>query len=115
SREELLKILDPLVEKALKGYNLEDPVMFFENFAESMRPTTTPQYFKAVYLQYKKEFGKFISKTLIKDKSSFDLYYPVLVYRGNFENNKKIIIKVNFMNEYGFYRITQIEFDKVYD
>jgi hypothetical protein len=115
-REQFLKILDPLVDKALAGYNSEDPVKFFKYFAKALKHTTTRQYFHAVYMgTYKKDLGGYKSRVLIESKCSFDQYYPMLVYEGVFDNYKRVIITVTFMNEYGFYRITQISFDKIHD
>jgi hypothetical protein len=115
NKQELLKILDPIVDKTLAAYNSNDDVKFYDYFAQEMHDVTTPKDFKAYYIDiYKKEIGDYISRILLEEKCSFDEFYPVAVYKGEFKKNKKVIITVNFVNEHGFYRITRVEFDKKY-
>lgn len=115
NKQELLKVLDPIVEKTLAAYNSNDDVKFFDYFAQEMHDVTTPQHFKAYYIDiYKQEIGDYQSRKLLEKKCSFDEFYPVVVYKGVFKKNKKVFITVNFLNEHGFYRITRVDFDKKY-
>jgi hypothetical protein len=115
NKQELLKILDPIVDKTLAAYNLNDDVKFYEYYAQEMHDVTTAKDFKAYFVDiHKRNLGDYITRVLVENKCSFDEFYPVVVYKGEFKKKKNINISVYFVNEHGFYRITRVEFDRNY-
>lgn len=111
--KQLIATLENLANEALDGYNLGDYIKFYEFFTKTLKEIITQQYFQAVFIDgYKKEFGDIYSKELLLDKSNLDLDYPTLVYKAVFEKNNDILVTINFVNEYGAYRISHIKYDK---
>ena len=107
--------LEILANEALNGYNLEDYVQFYQYFAKDMAPIATKSYFQAVYIDsYKEDLGDILSKKLLRQESSLDPAYPVLVYSGIFEKFSNVLIKINFKREHDNYRITMIRFDRMH-
>ena len=115
SREYLIEIWNLLTNKALVAYNSENYTDFRSCFADSMSSAVTKSYFKEVFLgTYKKNLGFVESVKFLKNQSSLDPDFPTLLYSAEFEKYKQVLITVNFMNENGRYRITQLRFDKQY-
>jgi len=115
SEEYLTETLDILVSGALQAYNSEDSFKFFEYFAKEMLPITTKRHFKAEFIKiHKKNLGDFHFRKLIREDSTLDPDYPILVYQGEFEKYDNVLIVVNFAREYDNYRIERIRFDKVF-
>jgi len=113
--KQLIATLENLSDEALDGYNLGDRIKFYEFFTKTIEDAITPQYFQAIFIGgYKKEFGDIYSKELAIEKSNLNLDYPMLVYKAVFEKNDDILVTINFVNEYGAYRIAHIKFDKRY-
>jgi len=81
-----------------------------------MAPITGREHFKAVFLDvYKANLGHAEPKRILRKESSLDTDFPVLIYEGEFEKYDRVLITVNFMNEDGNYRITQVRFDKIFE
>jgi hypothetical protein len=116
SKDYLFNMLDILVDETLMAYNSDDYIKFYEYFAKKMEPVTAEQHFRAVYSNgYKKDLGDFISRKILLEKSSLDPDFPLLVYEAEFKNYKKVYVTVNFLKEYGNYRISRMEMDKIYN
>ena len=115
SKDYLIEIWNLLTNKALVAYNSENYTDFRSCFADSMSSAVTKSYFKEVFLgTYKKNLGFVESVKFLKNQSSLDPDFPILLYSAEFEKYKPVLITVNFMNENGRYRITQLRFDKQY-
>ena len=115
SKDYLIEIWNLLTNKALVAYNSENYTDFRSCFADSMSSAVTKSYFKEVFLgTYKKNLGFVESVKFLKNQSSLDPDFPTLLYSAEFEKYKQVLITVNFMNENGRYRITQLRFDKQY-
>lgn len=107
----LLAQLDPVVEHTLKGYNAEKQEEYFRHFAKSMKAVCTPQVFQNVILNnWKKTIGVFKTRVLDDKNCSFNDAYPLLVYKGEFQNSR-MMISVNFMKEDGQYKVMQFRID----
>ena len=106
--------LEAKVDNVLKGYNDDDHKVFFADYAKSMAALATEQTFKTMYVNMaKKDFGKYVSKKLIPAQTVNTGDFPLLVYEGEFEKNKKVKISVNFTKEDGNFKIMQVRFDKM--
>lgn len=113
AKDYLANSLDLLVNSALTAYNCGDYVKFYEYFAKQLEPITAEKYFKAIYIDgYKRNFGDFISKSLLLQESTLDPDFPMLVYKAKFSDCPNAKITVNFTKEYDNYRINRIVFDK---
>lgn len=109
-----LKQYEPLVNNALGAYNKEDYKDFYKDYAIMMANIATELAFKTMYINmYKEKYGKFVSKTLIREKSVYVDAGPLLVYKAIFEKNSNIQIGVNFTKERDGYKIMQISFDEI--
>ncbi|MCZ7646361.1 MAG: hypothetical protein M5U26_13930 [Planctomycetota bacterium] len=112
--EELLKQLEPTVDKMLKAYNDEDHKTFNAEYAKMMAAVATEQTFKNIFINmYKKDFGNYASKELIKDQTVLQGEMPLLVFQCKFEKNEKVKVSVNFTTEEGALKVMQIRFDKM--
>ncbi len=115
SQKYLLEVLELLADSALKGYNFQDYVKFYEYFAQQMDPVTAKQHFKTLYTaECWQNLGYLDSKKLLRHKSSLDSDFPLLVYEAKFEKHDRVLVRVNFIKEYDNYRITRIRFDKIH-
>lgn len=115
SKDYLIKIWNIIVNKALVAYNSENYNDFRSCFADSLSSAATKSYFEEIYLgTYKKNLGFVESVKFLKNQSSLESFFPVLLYQAQFEKHKDVLITVNFMNEDGRYRITSLRFDKQY-
>ena len=109
-----LKHYEPLIDNALWAYNKEDCKTFYKDYAIMLANIATELAFKTMYIDmYKEKYGKFVSKTLIREKSVYVDSGPLLVYKAIFEKNSNIQISVNFTKERDGYKITQISFDEI--
>ena len=105
------KSLDPVVDKALAGYNALDAKVFFADYAKALAGVATEPTFNMLYKDmHFKTYGKYISRQPIDAETVFDADTPLVVYRAEFEKNKKVKISVNFMKEDGAYKLVQIQF-----
>ncbi len=106
--EAYLKVLDPMVDNAMEGYNKEDFKMYYKDLPKAMAAIGTEIGFKSVVLNmYKKKTGNLKSKTFLS-KSVFNKPAPLVYYEGDFEKGK-FPIAVNFqLQTDGTYKIMQI-------
>jgi hypothetical protein len=105
------KSLDPIVDKALAGYNAGDSKAFFADYAKLVAAIATETTFNAMYKGvYLQMYGKYISREPIKAETVLEGDTPLLVYQGEFEKNKKVRISVNFIKESGAFKVMQIQF-----
>ena len=105
------KPLDATLDKALAGYNAGDSKAFFADFAKAMSAIATQSTFDAMYKgMYFQTFGKYVSRTPIKEETVLEGDFPLLVYQAEFEKNKKVKISVNFTKEDGAFKLMQIQF-----
>ena len=110
--EETLKIVEPLIEKALSAYNKDDSKTFYADYAKSMAGIATDQSFKALYGGYKDQFGNYVSKKIVKARCSLKKTTPGLVsYDAEFEKNKAVRIDVNYLPEDGVLKLMQVQFN----
>ena len=112
----MIETLEILVDRTLEAYNIEDHIKFHEYYAKQMNEITVKQYFWANFVEgYKEDFGEYLTRKLLKDKSVLDPDFPMLAYSAEFAKNKKSFIRVNFVKEYDNYRITRMRFDTVHE
>jgi hypothetical protein len=105
------KLLDPIVDKALAGYNALDAKVFFADYAKALAAVATEPTFDMMYKDmFFKTYGKYISRQPINVETVFDADTPLVVYQAEFEKNKKVKISVNFMKEDGAFKVVQIQF-----
>ena len=105
------KSLDPVVDRALAGYNAGDSKAFFADYAKMVAAVATDATFNAMYKgMYFQSYGKYISREPIKAETVLQGDTPLLVYQGEFEKNKKVKISVNFIKEDGAFKVMQIQF-----
>jgi hypothetical protein len=115
SKDYLIKVWNVIVNKVLLAYNSENYNDFRSCFADALSSAATKSYFEEIYLgTYKKNLGFVESVKFLKNQSSLDSFFPVLLYQAQFEKYKDVLITVNFANEDGRYRITSLRFDKQY-
>ena len=108
----VVKAVDPLVEKALTAYNAGDWKAFFADYAKSMAAIANEQTYKALYGRYMETFGKYVSRTLVAERSSGKPDVPgLLSYDAEFEKNKKVRIDVNYLPEEGALKLMQVQFN----
>jgi hypothetical protein len=105
------KPLDAMLDKALAGYNANDHTAFYGDFAKMMASIATQQVFNTMYRgMYFTTYGKYVTRTPIKEQTVLLGDSPLLVYAAEFEKNKKVKISVNFIKEEGVFKIMQIQF-----
>ncbi|MBD3264934.1 MAG: hypothetical protein GF375_07505, partial [Candidatus Omnitrophica bacterium] len=57
-REHLITHLDALAEEMFQGYNLDNSAIFYQYFADKMKPIKSKEKYEALYKNpYKKELG----------------------------------------------------------
>lgn len=106
--------LEGMLDNALKAYNAQDAKTFYADYAKSLAGIATPQAFETMYKNnYMVNFGKYVSKTMIKGESVTTGDFPLFVYTAEFEKNKKVKVSCNFTKEDGNYKIMQIQFAKM--
>ena len=111
----ILKTLSLLAQKSFSGYNSANYEDFIEYCSAKTKSLITKEYFENLYMQiYKKDFGQIIVFRPLLEECQLDQNFPVLVYQAKFEEYDEVLVTVNFMREYDTYRITRIEFDKIY-
>ena len=107
------KMHERLVDEALDAYNAENSKDFYKNFSAE-RLGLTDEVFKAIWINdYKARFGNLLSKKLLPDKCDLNAVSPLLVYRGKFEKNPDVIVKVTFIKDKdsNLYKLFYIRFD----
>ena len=112
--EETLKIVEPLIEKALSAYNKDDSTTFYADFAKSMASIATDQTFKALYGGYKDP-----SATMSRRRSSKraarlrKLRQPpgLASYDAEFEKNKAVKLTINYTPEDDTLKLMQVQFN----
>jgi len=110
--EETLKIVEPLIEKALNAYNKDDSKAFFADYAKSMAAIATDQTFKTLYGGYKDRFGNYVSKKIVRARCSLKKTTPGLVsYDAEFEKNKAVRIDVNYTPDGDTLKLMQVQFN----
>lgn len=115
SQSYLINTLEILAKSALRAYNFDDYIKFTEYFSKDLKQTVTKEYYNEFYVGfYKDMFGDIEFKKLWHEKTVIDPNRPVLVYKAIFQNYQDCLITINFVKEYNNYRITRIQFDKVY-
>jgi|GEM_PF-1464248 len=110
-----LKPFDEMVNKALTAYNAEDFKAFYADYAKMMSGVATEQAFKSLYIDnYKTTFGKYVSRSFVKEQSSVPENAPValIVYSGVFEKESKVKISMNFTKEENSWKLMQVQFAK---
>ncbi len=106
-----LKALEAKVDAALAGYNAGDAKAFYANFAKSVESIATPRVFDMLYVQgAKAQFGKYVSRQLIKGESVTDGDTLLLVYAAKCEKNEKVKVSINVQKEGAEYRFVQVQF-----
>jgi len=111
--EGALASLEPMIDKALEGYNKKDSKAFFADYAKKMASIATDQVFNTMYMDdYMKNLGKYKSKTLIKKETVLMGDFPLVVYTAEMEKGKAKI-SVNFTKEEGSAKIMQFRIDKL--
>lgn len=109
-----LKAIDAIVDKALAAFNSGDFKAFYADYSKSMSAVATEQAFKTLYVDmYMNTYGKYQSRTLLKDQSVLipENPMPLAVFEGVFEKNPKVKISVNFAKEEGGLKVIQIQFN----
>ncbi|MBL7157013.1 MAG: hypothetical protein ISS92_02495 [Candidatus Omnitrophica bacterium] len=102
-----------LVDEALDAYNSGNSKDFYKNFS-GQRLGLTDEVFRAIWIDgYKAQFGNLLSKELLPDKCDLNTICPLLTYRGKFDKNPDVIIKVTFVKDEGAssYKLFYIRFD----
>ena len=111
----ILKTLSLLAQKSFSGYNSASYEEFIEYCAVKTKSLITKEYFENLYMQiYKKDLGQIVVFRPLLKECQLDQDFPILVYQAKFQRYDDVIVTVNFMREYDTYRITRIEFDKIY-
>jgi len=111
----LLKTLSLLASRSFSGYNSSSYEEFIKYCAVKTKSLITKEYFENLYLQiYKKDLGQIIMFRPLLEECRFDYDFPVITYQARFERYNNVLVTVNFMHEHDNYRITRIEFDKIY-
>ncbi len=112
--DERLKLLEPTVDKMLKAYNEGDHKTFNGEYAKMMAAVATEQMFTNMFINmYKKEFGNYVSKELIKNETVLTGDMPLLVFQAKFEKNEKIKVSANFTKDGDALKVMQMRFDKM--
>lgn len=110
STDALIATIDGLVDKALAAYNADDSKAFFADYCKSMAGIANDQTFNALYRNRKPQLGNYVSRSMIKARSSFTADGPGLaVYTGVFEKDKAATISVNYVKEDGAYKLMQVQ------
>lgn len=111
--EYLLRTLDLIAEKTFQGYNSEDYLQFFQYYSNTLTDVkNNRQYFTNVFMDvYKNNFGTILTRRIDRQASNLNPQYPRLVYTAECKKASDVLIVVNFQEESGTYRITQIKFD----
>ncbi|MFN7976061.1 MAG: hypothetical protein U0166_27625 [Acidobacteriota bacterium] len=105
--------LEGMLDNALKAYNAQDAKAFYADYAKSLAGIATDQAFNTMYKDgYMKDLGKFVSKTMVKEKSVVTGDFPLMVFNAKFDKNEKVTLSCNFTKEDGNFKIMQIRFDK---
>lgn len=108
-----LPAMEGMLDKALAAYNSGDYKVFYADYAKTMAAVTTEQAFKTLYVDsYMANFGKYQSRTLVKDQTVIvpDAPVALVVFEAVFEKNPKTKISVNFTREEGAWKVMQIQF-----
>ncbi len=106
-----LKALDLMVDKALNAYNEDDSKTFYADFAVMMAAICTPEAYKAIFADnYKKNFGKYVSRTINEAETVIapDVPSGLLVYTAKFEKNENIKLSINLFKENGVWKLQQV-------
>jgi len=104
-----------LAHNSFFGYNASSYEAFIEYCAVKTKALITKEYFENLYMQiYKKDLGQIVKFRPLLEECVFHQDYPILTYQAKFERHDNVLVTVNFMREFDNYRITRIEFDKIY-
>jgi hypothetical protein len=107
---------EPLLEMALKAYNRQDYQGFIKNFS-SRRRKMSERAFRALWVHgYKAEYGDYVSKQFLLERSDPIRRYPLLAYKAEFSENAETGIRCIFAeDEDGEYRIFYLRIDPYED
>ncbi len=114
-QDPVLAQVEPLIDKLLAAYNAGDWKAFYADYGKNMASICTEQAFKTMYVDmYMAQFGKYESRTFVKEASSIPADAPVglLTFKGVFEKEKTVKISINITKEGEAWKIMQVQFAK---
>lgn len=102
---------DARVNGLMDAYNAKNWKKFYVGWADQVKALQTEQVFTALYTnQAHSQFGAYKSRTLNREKSTFNDVVGLLVYDAQFAK-KKGTLSVNFFKENGEYKFQQVRID----
>lgn len=112
---EINKSVEPLVEKALQGYNSDDFKALYADFNKETKENVdvyNDNFYKIAYGKYKEPWGNFKSKTLVKERSNPDYFsFGKLSYDVEFDKHSGRI-ETTFKKFDGVFKLMSLTFQE---
>lgn len=107
-----LKVLEAMLDNALKGYNEGNWKVFYADFSKRAPALTTEHVFKLLFgEETKAKFGKYVKRrAFLSDQSVLTGEAVVAQWDAEFDKCKNGKIICNLLYEEGKYRFIQISF-----
>ena len=103
--------LDKQIDKLMLAFNDKDTKVFYSDWSKSMTALCTPAMFKMMFVDmHMKKYGKYVSREIIEAETVVMANQPnaLLVYKAEFEKNKKVKLAINLIKEDGKWKIQQV-------
>jgi len=103
--------LDKQIDKLMLAFNDKDTKVFYSDWSKSMAALCTPAMFKMMFVDmHMKKYGKYVSREIIEAETVVMANQPnaLLVYKAEFEKNKKVKLAINLIKEDGKWKIQQV-------
>ena len=103
--------LDKQIDKLMLAFNDKDTKVFYSDWSKSMAALCTPAMFKMMFVDmHMKKYGKYVSREIIEAETVVIANQPnaLLVYKAEFEKNKKVKLAINLIKEDGKWKIQQV-------
>jgi hypothetical protein len=95
-----VKELEKCLDRALKAYNGADHEKFWAEYCSAAKDLKTKQNFDDFRASIYMNYGKFVKRgELVKDKSNLEGELGLVLYKAEFEKDKKVVISVTWVKE----------------